>query len=250
MPELSEVVDYCQTRLNVAAIRDFSGSHNGLQVANSGKVTRIAAVVDAGLTPFRLAADKGADFILCHHGMFWDSPVPVTGATYDKLKLLFRHDMALYSAHLPLDAHRELGNNAVLAAKLELEVERWGLAYEGVPMAPVCRYGRARESLHERLEGLFPRVTALAFGQPRPERVCIVTGSGNVTLHELAREGVDTLVTGELKQSCFNTVQELGLNVFLCGHYATEVFGVRALAAELSEKFRIPWDFIDTGCPL
>ncbi|MBN1404677.1 MAG: Nif3-like dinuclear metal center hexameric protein [Opitutales bacterium] len=250
MASLDEIVDYCQKRLNVASIRDFKGSCNGLQVGNSGQVSRIGAIVDAGLFPFREAANRHMDLLICHHGLFWDTPLPVVGLAREKFKTLLDGNIALYSCHLPLDAHQELGNNAQIAQKLGLEVERWGLEYEGVPMAPVCKFGNSLGSLEERLESLFPRITRIAFGSKKPKRLCIVSGSGSQTLPELAALGVDTLITGELKQASFNVAQELGLNVFACGHYDTEVFGVRALAAELSERFKLPWEFIPTGCPL
>lgn len=250
MPRLAEIVAYCQKRLRVDEIRDFKGSWNGLQVSNDGEVTRIAAVVDAGLVPFREAAAQGADLVICHHGMFWTPPMPVVGPAREKLKVLLENNMALYSCHLPLDAHQELGNNACIVRELGLSVERWGLEYEGVPMAPVCTYGRPREVLVASLERIFPRVTKLEFGGGCPERVCVVSGSGNLTLTELRSLGVDTIVTGEVKQSCFNTAQEYGLNVYACGHYETETFGVKALAAELADRFGVPWAFITTGCPL
>jgi dinuclear metal center YbgI/SA1388 family protein len=250
MPQLQQIVEYCQKRLRVDEIHDFKGSANGLQVANDGRVTRIGAIVDAGLVPFREAAERKIDLLICHHGLYWDPPFPVVGAARDKLKILLDNNIALYSCHLPLDAHQQIGNNAIIAQKLGLDIERWGLVYEGTPMAPVCKCTATREELCEKLESIFPRVTKLAFGGESPKKLCIVSGSGNLTLHELQAEGVDTLITGELKQASFNAAQELGLNVFACGHYDTEVFGVRALAEELAQKYGVGWEFIPTGCPL
>ncbi len=250
MADLDEIVSYCDQRLGMARIRDFKGAENGLQVANNGRVSRIGAIVDAGLFPFREAAAAGVDLLLCHHGMFWDAPRPVVGPVREKLKTLFDANIALYSCHLPLDAHPELGNNAQIALKLGMEVELWVMDYEGTPMAPLCRCGHGRLALLQALEGLFPRVTPLLYGSERPDKLCIVSGSGSQTLPVLRAAGADTLITGELKQASFNVAQELGLNVFVCGHYDTEVFGVRALAAELSQRFGLPWQFIHTGCPL
>lgn len=250
MTRLEEIVGYCTERLNVPRIRDFNGSRNGLQVANDGRVTRIGAIVDAGLIPFREAAARKIDLLICHHGLYWEPPFPLVDANRDKLKILLENNIALYSVHLPLDAHPQLGNNAVIVKKLGLDVERWGMVYEGTPMAPICPFGQPRDVLREKLESLFPHVIEMPFGSDAPEKICVVSGSGNLTLHELRAEGVDTLVTGELKQSCFNTAQELGLNVYACGHYNTEVFGVQALAGELSLRYNVGWEFIPTGCPL
>jgi dinuclear metal center YbgI/SA1388 family protein len=250
MPQLQEIVDYCQKRLNVNNIRDFESVINGLQVANDGKVTKIGAIVDAGLVPFREAAAKKIDLLICHHGMHWDPPFPVVGRSREKLKVLLDNNIALYACHLPLDAHHEIGNGAIIAEKLGYEVERWSIVYEGTPMAPICKCSDTRDVIVEKLESLFQRVTSLSFGSSSPQKLCVVSGSGNQTLRFLHEEGVDTLITGEIKHSNFNLAQEFGMNVFVCGHYDTEVFGVRALAEEVSKKFGIGWEFISTGCPL
>lgn len=250
MPRLNTIVDYCQKRLRVNEIRDFKGSANGLQVENSGHVTRIGAIVDAGLFPFREAAARKIDLLICHHGMYWEPPFPIVGPSREKLKVLLDNNIALYSCHLPLDAHQEIGNNAIIVQKLGLGIERWSLEYEGVPMAPICSFTDTCGTLTNRLESIFTRVTPMLFGSERPQRVCVVSGSGRLVLPELHALGVDTLITGEMKEECFNLAQELHLNVYACGHYDTEVFGVRALAEELSNKFGVPWEFIPTGNPL
>jgi dinuclear metal center YbgI/SA1388 family protein len=250
MARLEEIVEYCQRRLRVSEVRDHEGAFNGLQVENDGTVTRIGAVVDAGLVPFREAAARGVDLLICHHGMLKGAQQPIVGPVRDKLETLLRGNIALYSCHLPLDAHQELGNNAVIARTLGLEVERWGIVENGTPFAPVCRFGGSRADLRAMLQRLFPRTVELPFGGAAPSRVCILSGSGSSALPALRGEGVDTIVTGELRQASFNLAQELGLNVYACGHYDTEVFGVRALAAELAERFDLPWEFIPSGCPL
>lgn len=250
MSSLNEIVAYCDSRLRVRAIKDFPGARNGLQVENNGQVTRIGASVDAGLVPFQEAARRGVDLLIVHHGMFWSLPIPVTGIHHRKLKTLMDNNLALYSCHLPLDCHPELGNNALLAASLGLTVERWAIEHEGTPLAAVCEPSGDRNALRTKLEAAFPQVTAIECGPVQPRRVVIITGSGGSALRELAGAGADTLVTGELKQSHYNEAQEMGLNVYACGHYATETYGVKALAAELSAKFGIPWEFIPTDCPL
>ncbi|MGH8338254.1 MAG: Nif3-like dinuclear metal center hexameric protein, partial [Gammaproteobacteria bacterium] len=108
-----------------------------------------------------------------------------------------------------------------------------------------------RAALCAKLEKLFPRgITAIEFGPAQPRKLAVLSGSGSSCIPLLRANGIDTLVTGELKQSAFNAAQEAGLNLYLCGHYATEVFGVRALAQECAARFRLPWEFLDTGCPL
>ena len=111
MPSLHDLVAHCDRRTRRTAFADYPGSFNGLQVANSGRVTKIGAAVDAGVEPFRLAVAAGVDFLIVHHGMYWDMPRPLTGPAYDRVATLIRGDCALYSSHLPLDAHPQIGNN-------------------------------------------------------------------------------------------------------------------------------------------
>jgi dinuclear metal center YbgI/SA1388 family protein len=250
MPTLTELVSFCDTRCKRAEYTDFPGAFNGLQVANRGEVTRIGAAVDASLETFRLAAEAGVDFLIAHHGMYWDQPRPLVGSVYEKVKLLLEANCAVYGSHLPLDGDPEIGNAAVLANRLGLEVLRTAFHHEGKPIGLVVR-GRPRTELNERLEKEFPRgFTALEFGSEAPAEVAILTGSGSSVVGRLAAEGVDTLITGELRQNHFAQAQEERLNLYLCGHYATEVYGVKALAAEASAQFGVPWQFLDTGCPL
>jgi len=247
---LSDLVAYCQERLDTDRIADFPGACNGLQVANDGRVTRIGAAVDAGLDPFRRAAKAGVDFLIVHHGLFWEPPRPWTGVAHEKLDLLIRSNLAVYSAHLPLDVHPEIGNNALLARRLQLIPDRGFLPFEGRDVGVIAPYRGTRGELRRRLESQFPRVTAIEFGSESPDHVAVLTGSASSLEGELAAAGVDTLVTGELKEHFFNRAQEERLNLYLCGHYATEVFGVCALAEELGARFGLPWEFIATQNPL
>ena len=251
MPTLQDLVDYCDQRTRRAAFNDAPGAFNGLQVANDGRVAKIGAAVDAGVAPFRRAVDAGVDFLIVHHGMYWDMPRPLTGPVYERVAALMRGNCALYSNHLPLDAHPEIGNNALLARQLGLAASRGFLPREGENIGVVADApGLDRAALRAKLEALYPRVVALEFGSSRPAQIAFCSGSGNSAVPELAREGVDTLVTGELREEWFNAAQEQRLNLYLCGHYATEVHGVKALAAELAEKFGLPWEFIATENPL
>lgn len=251
MPSLNQLVTYCDRRVRVREIADFPGALNGLQVANSGKVTKIGAAVDAGLGSFALAAAAGVDFLIVHHGMFWDGAQPVTGTQRARLKTLFDADCAVYSSHLPLDAHSQIGNNALIARALGLKVSDWAIPYQGTPIAAVVGKSPPRTILKVKLAKLFPRgMTAIEFGPAQPRKVAIISGSASSCVAQLVPAGIDTLITGELKQSAFNAAQEAGLNLYICGHYATEVFGVCALAKECAARFHVPWEFLDTGCPL
>lgn len=250
MPSLSELVDYCDQRTRRAAFKDAPGAFNGLQVANDGRVTKIGAAVDAGLAPFRQAVAAGVDFLIVHHGMYWDMPRPLTGPVYERVATLVRGNCALYSNHLPLDGHPELGNNALLAAQLGLVPNRKFLEREGESIGCIADYARPRADLRRALESLYPRVVAIEYGAEQPRSLAFCSGSGNSAVRELRPAGVDTLVTGELREEWFNVAQEEKLNLYLCGHYATEVHGVKALAAELSARFGVPWEFVATDNPM
>lgn len=250
MASLKQLADYCDRRTRRAAFHDYPGAVNGLQVGNDGRVTKIGAAVDAGLAPFERAVECGVDFLVVHHGLFWGGAQPLTGPVYERYAAVIRGNCAVYSSHLPLDAHAELGNNAQLARLLGLKPKRQFLEHDDAAIGWIAPNRFRRTQLRMRLEENFPRVVAIEFGAATPKEVAFCSGAGNGAIPQLAAAGVDTLVTGELREEWFNYAQENRLNVYLCGHYATETLGVKALAAELARKFRLPWTFIDTENPL
>lgn len=248
-PTLADLVAYCDKRTRRSAFKDAPGAFNGLQLANDGRVTKIGAAVDAGVVPFQKAVAAGIDFLIVHHGMYWDMPRPLTGAAYERVSTLIHGNCALYSNHLPLDGHPQLGNNAILARELGLKPTRPFLVRDGEAIGCIAEKKIARATIRKKLESLYPRVIAIEYGAETPGAVAFCSGSGYSAMAELGPAGVDTLVTGELREDCFNRAQEEKLNLYLCGHYATEVHGVKALAAELAKKFRLPWEFIPTENP-
>lgn len=244
------MVAYCQERLGLPGFPDYPGAMNGLQMANDGRVSKIGAAVDAGLEPFRRAAAAEVQLLIVHHGLFWEPTRPWIGLVREKLDVLMRANLAVFSAHLPLDAHAELGNNALLARHLQLTPVRGFMPFEGRDIGLIAGVGGTRAELRRRIETLFPRVIAIEFGSDAPREVAVLSGGGNSVGRELAEARVDTLITGELKEHFFNRAQEERLNLYVCGHYATEVFGVCALAEELAARFGLPWEFIATQNPL
>jgi dinuclear metal center YbgI/SA1388 family protein len=250
---LESLVAYCDQRTRRTAFKDAPGAFNGLQLANGGRVTKIGAAVDAGVVPFRKAVAAGVDFLIVHHGMYWDMPRPLTGPAFERVSTLITGGCALYSSHLPLDAHPELGNNALLAQQLGLKPTRGFLVRDGEAIGCIADARGAtadRSVLRAKLERAYERVIAIECGSQAPRAVAFCSGSGNSAVPELKAAGADTLVTGELREEWFNRAQEEKLNLYLCGHYATEVHGVKALAAELAKKFKLPWEFIATENPL
>lgn len=245
MAALIDVVRYSDAYLRTASIGDWPNALNGLQVENSGAVQKIGAAVDASTRTFAAAAEAGVDLLILHHGLFWSGVQPITGAYACQLRLLFEKDIAVYSAHLPLDLHASIGNNAQLAAALGFEETEPFFETKGQPIGVKVRASVAREELHARLErSLGEPVRMFAFGPAETRSIGIVTGGAGGEVYAVAREGVDTFITGEAPHSAAVAAEEAGINLLLGGHYATETFGVKALAAHLAQRFHLPWEFI------
>lgn len=243
---LAAMVEHCDRILRTREIGDYDGAVNGLQVQNSGAVTRIAATVDASLATVKLAVAARADLLVVHHGLFWSKTHPWTGRKFELVRLLIENNLAVYSSHLPLDAHPKLGNNVRLAAALGLRGLKPFFASHGqaIGLRTTARISRGELAARlERATGSKP--TVIPGGGDICRRIGIVTGGAGGDLKQAAAEGVDTFITGEGPHWTYALAEELGLNVFYGGHYATETFGVKALAAELSKKFRVPWQFLD-----
>ena len=243
---LTEITAYLDEYLHVAECGDWDNALNGLQVENSGRVKKIGAAVDASTCSFNAAAAEGIDLLLVHHGLFWPGIQPITGALRGRLAVLFEHDIAVYSAHLPLDVHPLVGNNAQLAASLGLENTEPFLETKGQLVGLKARAVMTREHLVQRLEhSLGGPVRTFAHGPAQTQCIGIVTGGAGAEIYAVARGGVDTFITGEAPHWAAVAAAELGINLLLGGHYATETFGVKALAAHVSERFGLEWKFID-----
>ncbi len=259
---LAQITRYCDRLLRTAFFTDYDGAHNGLQVQNRGGVRRLAAAVDASPATVRLAVEARADLLLVHHGLFWSPRHPWTGRQYDLLRTLLENDLAVYSSHLPLDAHPKLGNNAQLCAALGLAGRREKadrkqsekprarlrpfFESKGQPIGFEMNTRITRDELVQRLEHALGGPVHLVPGGPAVcQRLGVVTGGAGDALQQAADVGVDTFITGEGAHWTYALAEELGLNVLYGGHYATETFGVKALAAHLAKKFRLPWIFLD-----
>ena len=243
---LDDLVPYLDGFLRVRDVTDDRNALNGLQVANAGEVRQIAAAVDACQATIDAAAERRADLLLVHHGLFWGGLEPLTGRSYRRAAVLLRHDIAVYSSHLPLDLHPEVGNNAVLARKLGMEVRGWFGEYLGAPVGVHGELDLPREELRVLVAGLLGVSVRLIPGGPeRSQRVGVITGAAGSLTRQAAEAGLDTFITGEGQHWTFHDAQEFGVNVLHAGHYATEMLGVQALAAHVSERFQLPWSFID-----
>lgn len=243
---LDDLVRYLDDYLRVREVADDRNALNGLQVENAGEVRYIAAAVDACQATIAVAAERSADLLLVHHGLFWAGLEPLTGRTYRRVSALLRHGVALYSAHIPLDRHPDVGNNALLARKLGIEVRGWFGDHLGSPLGAWGDLDIGRDALRERIEGALGASAKLIPGGPeRCRRVGIITGAAGGFVRQARDAGLDTFITGEGHHWTYLDAEELGVNVVLAGHYATETLGVQALAAHLSERFQLPWSFLD-----
>ncbi|MGH7529874.1 MAG: Nif3-like dinuclear metal center hexameric protein [Gemmatimonadales bacterium] len=244
---LDALRSYLDDYLRIAdEVADAAEALNGLQVENSGRVERVATAVDACAATIRMAAAAGAHCLLVHHGLFWGGLRPLVGPAYRRVALLIQHDIALYSAHLPLDRHPHVGNNAVLARALGVAMRGDFGEYRGAPIGVWGELGVGRDELARSLTAcLGPPPRLLPFGPERVERVGIVTGAGGALIAQAAAAGLDTFITGEGPHWTYFDAEELGLNVYYAGHYATETVGVRALGTHIAERFGVPVEFLD-----
>lgn len=248
MASLSEIVAYTDKYLRVREIDDWDNALNGLQIENSGKVTKIGAAVDASTRVLREAAKRDVDLLLVHHGLFWPGLRPITNALHRQLKLAFENDIALYSAHLPLDVHPALGNNAQLASALGIKSTKPFLEEKGQLIGLKARSSQTRSELLRKLKTVLGGgVKAFNSGPEKIKMIGIVTGGAGSEIYRIAQDKIDMFITGEAPHWAAVAAEELEINLVLGGHYATETFGVKAFAAHLSKRFGIPWAFID--CP-
>jgi dinuclear metal center YbgI/SA1388 family protein len=248
MASLTQVVAYTDQYLRIREVGDWSNALNGLQIENSGRVNRIGAAVDVSTRVLTKAAKKNIDLLIVHHGLFWAGLRPVTGSLHRQIRLAFEKDIALYSAHLPLDLHPIVGNNAQLASTLGLKATKPFFEAKGEMVGLKTKASCSRNDLIRKLKkALGHPVKAINFGPKKVTNVGVITGAAGSEIYRVADDGIDTFITGEAPHWAAVAAEELGMNLLLGGHYATETFGVKALAAHLSRKFRIPFEFID--CP-
>ncbi len=251
MKNLDKIVSYLDRTLRIDAFED--SSNNGLQVANQGHVRKVCCGVDASMEMFEESRRRGGDLIITHHGISWgDSLKRISGLNYQRLSFLIQNNMALYASHLPLDAHPVLGNNAQIAKALRLrELKPFGM-YNGQEigfsgMLPVSTSYAVFKKRVSALTG--GSLQTMDFGKKKVRSVAVVSGGAAGEIDEAGRKGVDVFLSGEPSLAAYSQAQEYGINAVFAGHYATEVFGVRALVAVLKRRFKLDVEFVDLGIP-
>ncbi len=249
---LTSIAEKLDELLGTKAIADYPNALNGVQLANRGDITRVAASVDISRTVIERTIAARANLLVVHHGMFWGGLQPLRGTRYERLRLLFEHDIAVYASHLPLDAHPEVGNNVLLARELGLEPSGGFAEFRGVTIGVRGEASIPTSALLERARTFVRHhggdTRATDIGPDRVTRcwaICTGAGASAETLAEASSTGVDTLIVGEGPHWTAVDAPEEGIVIIYAGHYATETLGVRALAGRIAAEYRIPWSFIE-----
>jgi dinuclear metal center YbgI/SA1388 family protein len=247
MADRDEIVRYANGYLELEAHPDYGPM--GLQVVGAQDVRKVVCGVSASLELFERAEKAGAHMVLVHHGLFWDKePRVVDAALRARLEVLFRGDMSLVAYHLALDAHPEVGNNALLCRLLGADPsERFaGIGFGGSLTAP-C----AIDELVARVEAELGR-PPLVFpsGPEEIRRIAVCTGGAAHFLRDVVADGYDCYVTGEAAEPTMMMAREAGIHFVAAGHYATETLGIRALTERLAGRFGFAWEFVELRNPV
>lgn len=242
---LQDITHDLNETLEHATIQDYSGARNGLHLQNSGQVEHLFAAVDANTLTLSKAAEIRNSLLLVHHGLAWNGLCPLVGGKYQMIKTAMDSNLAVYSSHLPLDAHPELGNNALLTRLLGFKNSERFLEIKGTLLSRLVEAKLDRDELTQRVAKSLGHAQLIPGGPQQANRILISSGSGNSLLNECAGHRIDTIITGEVSHDVFSQAHESGTNIILGGHYATETLGVKAIAKHLSQKFSLPWSFID-----
>lgn len=244
---LDDIVKLLDSTLNIHGIKDASVALNGLQVENNGQVTKVALAVDGSTKTIEDAIAAGADLLILHHGLYWCGLRPMTGWWKKKIELCLNANLAVYSAHLPLDLHPELGNNAGIAKALGLKDLQPEVDYHGT-MIGISGYfdGTAGElqAAYAAITG--SEVTGIIHNPSAPAgRIAICSGGAGEEIYQMQAKGYSNYLTGEENHWVRNAAQDMGINILFAGHYATETFGVKSLGELLEKTFGLPSVFID-----
>jgi len=247
MPELSELISAADEWLRLDEIPDYPQALNGLQIQGTRKVKKIVAAVDACFPVIDAACDAGADLLVVHHGLFWQGAQKITGPVYTKLKRALDHGLAIYSAHIPLDVHRELGNNAQLMNALGILDAVPFFPWKGIELGLSANVNWDRDELLAKVsEATGAEAHICPGGSDNVTKIGIITGGAGSEIGAIAETGIDTFITGEGPHWSYTSAEELGINLVYGGHYATETFGVKALASKWCEEFAdVEWEFHD-----
>ncbi|MEW6535721.1 MAG: Nif3-like dinuclear metal center hexameric protein [Candidatus Auribacterota bacterium] len=246
MELLSTIQSYLDEELKIKDIDDYCV--NGLEVDGREEICKIAFMVDASEQGFQQAVSSQADMIIVHHGLVFGSITRITGMIYRRLKILIKHGISLYAAHIPLDVHAELGNNIQLAQLLNLvNIEQFTVGkYKDLLVIGELQHSQSLDLFVSTIKTrIHPNPRTLHFASDTVSKVAIISGSGSEAVELAALNGADIFLTGESKLSAYHVAREAGINMVFAGHYFTETVGLKALMKKLESLFNVNCEFID-----
>ena len=247
MTPLQNITELLDSTLRIREIKDASVALNGLQVENNGTVTKVALAVDGSQKTIDDAIAAGADLLILHHGIYWCGLRPMTGWFKKKIQSCLEHNLAVYGAHLPLDLHPQLGNNAGIARELGLTDCTPEVDYHGTLIGVAGDFDGTVAELREKFAQITgSSVTGYVQNADAPAgRVAVCSGGAGDVIYQMHDKGYTTYLTGEENHWVVNAAQDMGINILFAGHYATETFGVKSLGKLIEEQFGLPTIFID-----
>ena len=238
--KLAEICEFLDEYLNIKEYQDVS--NNGLQVEGGEEIEKIGFAVDACMESFRAAKANSANMLIVHHGMIWGGIDYVKGVVRRRLEYLLRNGISLYAAHLPLDAHREVGNNVMILKKIGAEPQKEFGEYKGVKIGYSAEFNSPKSVVE--IAERFEHSLILPFGTDKVRKVAVVSGRGGFAIPEAIEEGIELLITGEAEHEAYHVAKEGGLNVIFLGHYESERVGVESLRRVVAERLGIDTVFI------
>lgn len=247
--QLAELDQYLKQLLQSEKFSDYCP--NGLQVEGKSEVFNIVTGVTASMALLEAAVESNADAVLVHHGYFWRGERPqITGMKQRRIKFLLQHDLSLFAYHLPLDAHPELGNNAMLGKVLGLDITGY---LDDKNMLPFCRLNKqislqALSDVAFRALGRAPQVIG-DMGRPVGS-VAWCTGAAQQYIEQAIDQGMDVFISGEISEQTVHAARESGTAYIAAGHHATERYGIQALGKHLAQRFGLSHTFIDIDNPI
>lgn len=247
MTPLQNITELLDSTLRIKEIKDASVALNGLQVENNGTVTKVALAVDGSQKTIDDAIAAGADLLILHHGIYWCGLRPMTGWFKKKIQSCLEHNLAVYGAHLPLDLHPQLGNNAGIAHELGLTDCSPEVDYHGTLIGVAGHFDGTVAELREKFAQITgSNITGYVQDANAPAgRVAVCSGGAGDVIYQMHDKGYTTYLTGEENHWVVNAAQDMGINILFAGHYATETFGVKSLGKLIEEQFGLPTIFID-----
>jgi dinuclear metal center YbgI/SA1388 family protein len=248
MVMIKEIAEFLNQELDIYSFKD--SSNNGLQVENEGEINKIGFAVDVSLETFQKASSAGCQMLIVHHGLIWEGIKYIKGNNYQRIKCLINNNLALYAVHLPLDANNKYGNNAKLAEILGLENLKAFGYMDGQAIGFIGEVNTTLEQIKQKMRDNGMNDFTFAYGKSEIKKVAIVAGAFSAGAFQASAANADVYVTGEKKYGYQDLAKEAKMNIICGDHYATEVWGVKALMPLLKEKFNVEVEFIDNPIPI